>query len=478
MLYRGTSNNTNKAAFRESYSMLHELRALAPSVKMIAVTATSTKHTRETIIDSLQMENPYIIYESPSKPNIAYSVCYMPKDESVDTYFQWLGKELKELGIHTTRTIIYCQTIKQCTIIYSTIKGMLGNKLFTGDLNDRRHVLMEMLHSCTPESNKNLVLEAFKDKDSEIRVLVATIAFGMGIDCKGVHRTIHFGPSKNIESYIQESGRAGRDGEQSSSFVLYQGLMLNHVNKDIKEYLRTNCCRRKHLLSSFDLASEVNNVSPKHLCCDICAKQCPCKSPGCGILTKFPYDPEQATSRSVSERSRAITDEQLDMILTSLYSYHKSLLKQLVQTSTSNVKKSNMKFLIGFSELQIDQVKKNCDKLFTIDDVLHYVEIWDIKHAHNILRMVSQTFGDVSHEYATNNIQLEQEESLEDNDDFDDWNYILEDDALFDLAMENLSASLLDVSMDDTLNCPNNADLPSSALDALELMTLNTSYID
>jgi len=453
--------------------MLHELRALAPSVKMIAVTATSTKHTRETIIDSLQMENPYIIHESPSKPNIAYSVCYMPKDESVNAYFQWLGKELKELGIHTTRTIIYCQTIKQCTLIYSTIKGMLGNKLFTGDLNDRRHVLMEMLHSCTPESNKDLVLKAFQDRDSEIRVLVATIAFGMGIDCKGVHRTIHFGPSKNIESYIQESGRAGRDGEQSMSFVLYQGLMLNHVSKDIKEYLKTDCCRRKHLLSSFDLASEVNNPSPMHLCCDICAKQCSCKSPECGILTKFPYDPEQETSTSVSERSRNITDEQLDMVLTSLYSYHKSLIKQLVQTY--NVKNSNMKFLIGFSELQIDQVITNCDKLFTIDDVTNYVEIWDIKHAHNILRIVSQTFGDVS-EYTSNDIQLGQQESLEDDDDFGDWNYILEDDALFDLAMENLSASLLDVSMNETFNCSiDNADLPSSALCALELMTLNTS---
>ncbi|XP_031570761.1 putative ATP-dependent DNA helicase Q1 [Actinia tenebrosa] len=168
-----------------------------------------------------------------------------------------------------------------------------------------------MLHSCTPEPNKNLVLKAFKERDSDIHVLVATIAFGMSIYCKGVHRTIHFGPSKNIESYIQESGQAGRDGEQSSLFILYQGLMLNHVNKDIKEYLKTACCRRKHLLGSFDLASQVINPSPMHLCCDICAKKCSCKSLECGVLTKFPY--EQQTS-SVSERSRDITEEQLDMV--------------------------------------------------------------------------------------------------------------------------------------------------------------------
>ena len=62
---------------------------------------------------------------------------------------------MKEFGISTTRTIIYCQTIKQYTMLYSIIRGMLGNKLFTGELNDRRHVLIEMLHSCTPEPNNS-----------------------------------------------------------------------------------------------------------------------------------------------------------------------------------------------------------------------------------------------------------------------------------------------------------------------------------
>ena len=93
-----------------------------------------------------------------------------------------------------------------------------------------------------------------------------------------------------------------------------------------------------------------------------------------------------------------------------------------------------MKFLIGFSELQIDPVIKNCDKLFSIDDVRKYVEIWDIKHAHNILRIVGQTFGDVADVELSNYNQLE---CLEDDDnDFGDWNYILDDDALCALAME------------------------------------------
>ena len=84
---------------------------------------------------------------------------------------------------------------------------MLGVHFFVDDNGDRKNVILEMLHSCSPSANKKAVLESFRQTDGKIRILVATIAFGMGVDCKGVHRTMHFGPSKNIESFIQESGK-------------------------------------------------------------------------------------------------------------------------------------------------------------------------------------------------------------------------------------------------------------------------------
>ncbi|KAJ7384012.1 hypothetical protein OS493_024024 [Desmophyllum pertusum] len=107
----GTSTTTDKAVFRECYGRLHKLRSLAPHVKIVALTATATSETRKAIMDVLLMDNPYIIYESPDKSNIAYSVLYMSRDESLPKYFEWLVKELLEHGIDTTRTIIYCQTI-------------------------------------------------------------------------------------------------------------------------------------------------------------------------------------------------------------------------------------------------------------------------------------------------------------------------------------------------------------------------------
>ena len=172
------------AAFCETYLELHDFRFLAPSAKMIALVATGTNLTRKTIMDVLQMDNVHMILENPSKPNVAYSEYYIPKDRSLEDHFQWLGDERITQGKKSARTIIYCQTIRQCGLPYSTLKVMLGSKIYLDKTdNDQGNVLIEMLHSCTPQANKEAILQAFQDENSGLRVLVATIVFGMGVDC-------------------------------------------------------------------------------------------------------------------------------------------------------------------------------------------------------------------------------------------------------------------------------------------------------
>lgn len=91
-----------------------------------------------------------------------------------------------------------------------------------------------MLHTLSSKSNKEVVLQEMAQETGYIRVLICTISFGMGVNCKGVQRIIHLGPPKSVEAYIQESGRAGRDGSQSKAVLLYQPLML-HVDKEMRE---------------------------------------------------------------------------------------------------------------------------------------------------------------------------------------------------------------------------------------------------
>ena len=172
--------------------------------------------------------------------------------------------EITEEKIKATRTIIYCQTIKQCGTIYSTLRRILGDKLYADSTNDMRKVVLEMLHSCTPDQNKEAILDAFQKEDSPVRILVATIAFG-------IHSPYILDHQKNIKANIQETGRAGRDGKQSVAYVIYKGLFLNHVDKYMKNYLKRSDCRRKTLLCNFDTGSTVSLPHPMHMCCDNCA---------------------------------------------------------------------------------------------------------------------------------------------------------------------------------------------------------------
>lgn len=94
----------------------------------------------------------------------------------------------------------------------------LGASLYDGERSPTNR-LVEMKHSGSPASVKNHVLNQFGDDTRCLRMLIATIAYGMGVNCNGVTRVIHFGPSKSIEAYMQESGRFGQSGEQSDALA-------------------------------------------------------------------------------------------------------------------------------------------------------------------------------------------------------------------------------------------------------------------
>lgn len=132
------------------------------------------------------MEKPFEVQEGPNKPNVTYIVQCMQKDTEHEFYFEWLVEELKLKGTLCERTIIYCQTIRQCSILYGMIKGMLGMDICSGIDEDPSNALVEMLHSCTPPANKEKILLSFQSITGTIRLLIATIAFGMGVDWKGV----------------------------------------------------------------------------------------------------------------------------------------------------------------------------------------------------------------------------------------------------------------------------------------------------
>ncbi len=135
--------------------------------------------------------------------------------------------------------------------------------------------LVDMFMSCTDQEVKDSIIKLFS-KTSNLRVIVATMAFGMGIDCPNVRQVIHYGSPSDVESYVQETGRAGRDGLPSMAVLLTNVGRTRHMEKSMSEYVTNETvCRRDILFNNFDNYSRAYS-GPLCLCCDVCAKSCTC----------------------------------------------------------------------------------------------------------------------------------------------------------------------------------------------------------
>lgn len=240
----------------------------------MALTATATKTSRRDICKKLGMVNPFILSQSPNKQNIKYSI--VKKDEEIEDTFAPLLEELKINRENTERTIIFCRMYDSTGRIYCYFKHGMGTEftkpIGAPDLPQFR--LMDMFSACTRPDE---ILSRFSSSSS-LRIVVATIAFGMGLDCPDVRRIIHWGPPSDLESYIQEVGRAGRDGLQSTAVLYYNDsdLGAQYVENTIKEYCTNRKkCRRELLFTDFDETKSSSSISGCK-CCDVCSANCCC----------------------------------------------------------------------------------------------------------------------------------------------------------------------------------------------------------
>lgn len=350
---------------------------------------------------------------------------------------------LKQHKTHADRVIIYCQTIKQCHKLYS---------ILLDSLDGNHNHLIEMLHSNTPEQVKNRIVESMTDVSGLVRVLLCTIAFGMGVDCAGVKTVIHLGPSRNVESYVQESGRCGRDGCQSNSIIYYVGRMLTHVDKQMKDYVKLQAdgikCRRKWLLSHFDIENSKNNKTLpseiKHTCCDLCAKNCSCSTCDCpvnAVQDPSPLSTLAEITQNQCSQTRQISKEQLEQLTKQLFVLQKELNMPIFEKFVSNTDQVHTPgmpiFFDQFGSFQISQVLHAAKHLFTIDDITHNVEIWKYGHAVKVYKVIYDVFKDV--EPVADDILTIEEDNYEDDSDELEWDGFMDDDNLPNFSQFSVS---------------------------------------
>jgi len=183
--------------FRKEYRNLKFLKIIFPEVPIIALTATATEKVKEDILKQLSLKNPEIFISSFDRKNL--NLIVMEKKKTFEKILEILKKYKKESAI------IYCFSRKDSDKIAQGLRenGFNACSYHAG------------LDSETRKQNQELFI---KDK---IDIIVATIAFGMGIDKPDVRLIIHHSFPKTLEGYYQEIGRAGRDGLQSDCILFY-----------------------------------------------------------------------------------------------------------------------------------------------------------------------------------------------------------------------------------------------------------------
>lgn len=234
--------------FRKSYTKLGIFKQWVPDIPIIALTATASKKVRDDICQTLCLKDPHIIIGSFDRPNLYIQITQ--KTKNIEKDISGILNKFKNEYV-----IIYCKT-RDDTDNITQIVNKIGVKCLA-------------YHAGLSNKERENAHNQFISGD--IKLIVATVAFGMGINKSCVRCLIHYGCPKNIEDYYQCIGRAGRDGLPSECHLFYSNkdfiqnkLFLSEIIdeqfkkyqeeqiKNIEKYVFTTDCRRILLLKSFD----------------------------------------------------------------------------------------------------------------------------------------------------------------------------------------------------------------------------------
>ena len=249
--------------FRPEYTKLRLLKEKFPKTPVLALTATADQVTKNDILDKLQLTSPQVYLSSFNRENIWYFV--QPKQDRYKRLFSFLDRFPDESGIIYTLSRNSADSIAQKLVE----KGYQAFSYHAGKTNKERSEIQE-----------NFVYD-------RIKIVVATIAFGMGIDKSNVRYVVHMDLPKNIECFYQETGRAGRDGLKSEVLLFYSyadvlklksfveiedntkqsEIMLKKL-KQMADFASSRKCRRQYLMQYFDESHNGNCNS-----CDICLNE-------------------------------------------------------------------------------------------------------------------------------------------------------------------------------------------------------------
>ncbi|MGY0147662.1 ATP-dependent DNA helicase RecQ [Edwardsiella tarda] len=246
--------------FRPEYSALGQIKRRFPAIPVIALTATADDATRQDILRLLDLRDPLVQVSSFDRPNIRYTL--IEKFKPLDQLWHFVQSQRGKSGI------IYCNSRAKVEDTAARLQS--------------RGLSVAAYHAGLEHGRRAEVQEAFQRDD--LQIVVATVAFGMGINKPNVRFVVHFDIPRNIESYYQETGRAGRDGLPAEALLFYDPADMAWLRRCLEEkpegaqkeierhklnamnaFAEAQTCRRLVLLNYFGEGRQesCNN-------CDIC----------------------------------------------------------------------------------------------------------------------------------------------------------------------------------------------------------------
>lgn len=324
--------------------------------------------------------NSKVILDSPDRENIKISTLCIPNKDKLEKVFCWLIDTLRNEKEKTKRHIIFCESIGDVSKIYSMFLKEFGHNC----------KYFEMFHSKTSDKVKEKIRHDMT-MDGDIRVLICTNAAGMGVNFVDVHNIIHYNLPRQMDTFVQQMGRAGRDGQISDELIMYKNHK-SHLKKVENELVRLakddTKCKHEILCGAYLITHK--NIVPAHNCCDVCAKKCSCGNEQCprvhDALTAYTAE----TDSSDEEMERYVSDEDKKLINEKLMSYKFTL------TSSAAGVIIDSDVLHGFTNEIVVQIVQRCNSIFTPEDVMSKFPIWSFNTAVEICNIICDVLGDTN----------------------------------------------------------------------------------